>query len=75
MNNNNVTIPKSTIFNFQYLELEPDDDTLTDAESILKFLQHQPNISYFALYTNSVDTPLLTIPSKRNIHVKNIINV
>ena len=70
MNNNNVTIPKSTIFNFQSLELEPDDDTITDAESILKFLQHQPNISYFALYTNSVDTPLLTIPRAAAIFEK-----
>ena len=75
MNNNNVTVPVATIFNHQNNDIDPDDATLTDAEKLLKYLQDQPDISYFALYANSVDSPLLTIPKKRTIHVTNNINI
>ena len=35
MNNNNITVPKATIFNRQYNDLDPDEETLTDAEKLL----------------------------------------
>lgn len=66
LHNSNITVPRSTLLNKHYSEQEKQLANATDAERLLDYLKTQDNISYFAMYANSSETNLLSIPKKRN---------
>ena len=63
--NNKITIDSQTIRNKKNMDQQAIDKNLTNAEQLLLELQRQENISYFALYSETANTPLLTVKKPR----------
>ena len=75
LQNNNITVPKNTILNKHYSDQDKEMSNLTDAERLLDYLKTQENITYFAIYANSSETNLLSIPKKRSAAIDDRNNV
>ena len=75
LNNNDVTIPLSTIFNKQYKKRDNVLLTHTDAESLLAHLKDEPNVTYFAMYAESASTPLLTLHKTKRSRIESQNNI
>lgn len=73
--NNNISVPIKTILNHHTNQIEPDESCLTGAEKLLSFLKEQSNMTYFALYAKSADTPLLIIHKKRTERIEQRNNI
>lgn len=64
LQNTNISVPRRTLLNKQYDDMDNILANSTDAERLLNFLHTQENITYFAMYANSSDSNLLSIPKK-----------
>jgi hypothetical protein len=61
LQNNDVAMTTKAIINYINSEKDETSKTKTDAEGLLKILQDQTNITYFAMYAESSSTPLFTV--------------
>ena len=75
IDNNDVSVPLMTILNKQYTERNKVLQNHTDSEELLATLKKEPNITYFAMYAKSVDTPLLTVKKTKRARNANNNNI
>jgi hypothetical protein len=75
MSNNNISVPIQTIINKQNAQSYESLSNYTDAEELLQELKHQSNTTYFAMYAELANTPLLTISKIQCTRVENNNNI
>ena len=62
MANNDTILNRHTIYNKKIAERNNDLNGMTDCEQLLNALQNENNVTYFALFGESICSNLLTIP-------------
>ncbi len=62
MKNNDTVLSRHTVFNNMKASIEQNLLQKTDCECLLQALEEEKNVTYFALYGQSINSTLLTIP-------------
>ena len=62
MENNNVVLSRHTLYNQKQATRDEQLSNMSDAEQLVKALEDEPNVTYFAMYTHSGSSSLITIP-------------
>lgn len=72
MANNNAVLSRHIIYNKKVADRDNELNGMTDCEQLLNALQKENNVTYFALFGESISSNLLTIPIvKKARHVMN----
>ena len=75
MVNKDVSVPIMTILNKHYSDKRETTMNKTDFEELLDILKDKKDITYFVMYADNANTPLLTIPKTRRANKANRNNV